>query len=153
MPFISNEERNKLVKQTYKGYGWRKFVILYTIILTIAWAIMAVVPEFAKADWAQWFTDEGTSINDLATYGLTMGIIGIFLIVWAIAALVALLTMKSPSTIRAYEEKLSAAPLPWKKVHPRKQSAVEIVRQRTQKVEIAEPAPAKEEKESKKGKK
>lgn len=132
MAFISNTERNKLISKTQKTYWWRKFIITFTLILTIAYAALATISALAHPIWADWLKDkDGKTV--LTDFGLGMVIVGFFIVFWSIFSFIALWTMRSPAKVIQYVDKLQSSALQGVKIDKEKTTTSSVSRERIKK--------------------
>lgn len=118
MAYISNKERDSLIKKTFDSYTARKIVIVFEVVLLIAYIVMSFlsfywwkkeVDEGNETKWA-WFKDGGNF--DFTLVGWIMLIAGIVIVILGVASIILIFTIKSPDKIRQVINKLDSSPLP-----------------------------------------
>ena len=111
MAFITQRERDTLVKKTQKSYKGRKIFFLISIALTLAWMVLLVVLTFlAEAgvgsfkDAEGWFKDGKIT----ALGGVAIAITAV-LVILDVVSLILMLTVVSPKDSVKTAKKLQSS--------------------------------------------
>ena len=135
MAFISNQERETLVKKTHKGYGGRKAFFFISIALTLAFIVLIVVFSFLgqknSDSWEdfKWLDDK----DHITTEGAVFIAIASVLVVLDITSLILMLTVISPKAVNKTTNKLESSALSGVKIkYKRTLDKVAAVTQRTE---------------------
>ncbi len=132
MAYISNKERDSLIKKTFNSYTARKIIIIFEVILLIAYIVMSFLSFYwwkkdidasVETKWA-WFKD-GDNF-DFTLLGWIMLSAGIVAAILGIASIILIFTIKSPDKIRQVINKLDSSPLPGVKGRVSKRSSTHL---------------------------
>ncbi|GMO14915.1 MAG: hypothetical protein Ta2E_05540 [Mycoplasmoidaceae bacterium] len=116
MAFISNNKRQKLSNSVNKSYGFKKFFILTTILLSLVYIAMLIIPIFSTKSeikifgkvinlgkamdnkFLQWFSFDKLQNLDEG-FGLCFLIFTIVLLLFVLTSIIFVLQMKSPKKV------------------------------------------------------
>ena len=111
MAFITQKERDTLVKKTQKSYKGRKIFFFISMALTLAWIILILVLTFlAEAhiitSGGGWYDYENQKITGL---GIAAIIICAIIVILDIVSLILMLSVVSPKTSVKTAKKLQSS--------------------------------------------
>ena len=116
MAYISNKERDALVKKTFNSYTFRKLIIIFEVALLFSYIVLTFLSFYFTtknndSSW-EWIKEKDGLFTSL---GWGMFFVGLVVICLGIVSIVLVFTIKSPDKIRKVINKLDSSPLPGKK--------------------------------------
>ncbi|MDR3257892.1 MAG: hypothetical protein LBT17_03775 [Mycoplasmataceae bacterium] len=120
MGFISNKEREKTSRKLYKGYGFKKWIIFFTLIIGVICAIYIFIGIAAQAQWPgfenlpNWaFVAPGKDGKlELTIYGVVATVLVCVEMLFGFISAILLLTISSPKTVTKNVNKLISSAIP-----------------------------------------
>ncbi|MDR0739927.1 MAG: hypothetical protein LBF00_03550 [Mycoplasmataceae bacterium] len=120
MPFISNKERVKVQKSLYKGYGFKKWILFTTLLLSIAcitYILLVILGELhiIKIDSFKFVELTDDAYWQLTTYGIIAITLVSITLFGTLLSIILIFTMASPYKITGKVSKLTSSAVPGKK--------------------------------------